>query len=331
MNRVSLFLTVALLITTAAMAEENAVMKLGMIGLDTSHVPAFADYINNPQNNTGCKVVAAFKGGSPDFPMSANRIDKFTEDLKAKHGVELVDTIEALCEKVDGILLMSVDPRPHLKEAKAVIAAGKPLFIDKPMAADTGDVMEIFRLAKEKNVGCWSSSGLRLSPNIAGLKNNEQVGQVLGCAAFGSCSYQEGIPELYWYGIHGAEIIYSLMGTGCKTVTRASTKNYDLVTGVWDDGRIATYRGLRTGKQEFGVTVFGAKGIVSTQNYEGYEGICKAAVEFFKTGKAPIAPEETIELFAFLDAAEESKAKGGVPVSIDQIIEKAKGKYADKK
>jgi hypothetical protein len=330
MNRVFLLLAGALFIAPAATGEENAVIKLGMIGLDTSHVPAFADYINNPQNKTGCKVTAAFKGGSPDFPMSADRVDKFTDDLKAKHGVELVETIEALCGKVDGILLMSVDPRPHLKEAKIVIEAGRPLFIDKPMAADTGDVIEIFRLAKENNVGCWSSSGLRFSPNIAALRNNEEVGRVLGCAAYGSCTYQEGIPELYWYGVHGAEIIYSLMGTGCKTVTRASTKNYDLVTGVWDDGRIATYRGLRTGKQEFGVTVFGAKGIASTQNYEGYEGICKEVIAFFKTGKAPITPEETIELFAFLDAAEESKAKGGAPVSIDEIMKKARSKYGTK-
>ncbi len=327
MNRIFLLVASALLIATAARGEEKAVIKLGMIGLDTSHVPAFADYINNPQNNTGCKVTAAFKGGSPNFTMSASRIDKYTDDLKAKHGVEVVESIEALCAKVDGILLMSVDPRPHLKEAKIVIEAGKPLYIDKPMAVDTGDVIEIFRLAKEKNVGCWSSSGLRFSPNIGALKNSEGVGRVLGCEAYGPCSYQEGIPELYWYGVHGAEIIYSLMGTGCKTVTRASTKNYDLVTGVWDDGRIATYRGLRTGKQEFGVTVFGAKGIASTEGYSGYEGICREVAAFFKTGKAPVSAEETIELFAFLDAAEESKAKGGVPVSMEAIMEKAGSKY----
>jgi len=331
MSRVVLLLTLVGIIVPVAVAEEGDVIKLGMIGLDTSHVIAFTDYINDPENETGCKIIAGYKGGSPDFPMSANRVDRFTGTLQKKHGIELVDTIEGLCGKVDGILLESVDPRPHLKEAKIVIEAGKPLFIDKPMAADTGDVIEIFRLAKEKNVPCWSASGLRFSPNIAELGRDDEVGRVLGCAVFGPCAYQEDIPDLYWYGVHGAEIIYSLMGTGCRTVTRVSTKNYDLVTGVWDDGRIATYRGLRTGNQDFGVTVFGAKDIALTQSYSGYEGICKEIVAFFKTGKTPILPEETMELFAFLDAAEESKAKGGVPVSIDRIIEEAKSKYTEKK
>ena len=142
-------------------AEEEKVIGLGMIGLDTSHVIAFTNYLNNPKNETGCRVVAGFPGGSPDFPASANRVDKFTEQLRDQHGLEIVDSIEELCEKVDGILLESVDGRPHLAQARIVIEAGKPLFIDKPMADDLTDVIEIFRLAKEKNVPCWSSSSLR--------------------------------------------------------------------------------------------------------------------------------------------------------------------------
>ena len=95
-----------------------------MIGLDTSHVIAFTSYLNNPKNETGCRVVAAFPGGSPDFPASANRVDGFTQQLREKHGVEMVDSIEDLCNKVDGILLESVDGRPHLEQARIVINAG---------------------------------------------------------------------------------------------------------------------------------------------------------------------------------------------------------------
>src|SRR5262245_35950826 len=157
---------------------EEKVIRLGMIGLDTSHVIAFASYLNNPKNNTGCKVVAAFPGGSPDFKASADRVVKFTDDLRGKHGVEMVKTIEELCEKVDGVLLESVDGRPHLAQARPVIAAGKPLFVDKPVAANLEDVVEIFRLAKEKNVPIWSSSSFRYGKGVAGARTDEKFGKI---------------------------------------------------------------------------------------------------------------------------------------------------------
>jgi len=137
---------------------EDRVIRLGMIGLDTSHVTAFTKIINDPKNKTGCRVVAAYPGGSPDIPASADRLEMFTNRMRDHFKVEIVSSIEELCQKVDGVLIESVDGRPHLKQARLVIAAGKPVFIDKPMAVSLADVMEIFQLAKENNVSCWSSS-----------------------------------------------------------------------------------------------------------------------------------------------------------------------------
>ena len=159
---------------------QNKPFRLGIIGLDTSHVIAFTKEINNPENNYGCKVVAGYRGGSPDIASSADRIDGFTQKLRDDYGLEIVDTIEELCTKVDGILLESVDGRPHLEQIKPVLAAGKPVFVDKPMAGNLGDVIEIFRLAKEAGVPCWSSSSLRFSPGISSMRNNEEIGDVIG-------------------------------------------------------------------------------------------------------------------------------------------------------
>jgi hypothetical protein len=140
------------LIPSLDVQAQQKVFRIGLIGLDTSHVIAFTKFINDPSKNYGCKVVAGYPGGSPDIPSSANRVDKFTEELRDKYGVEIVDSIEELCRKVDGVLLESVDGRPHLKQARPVIAAKKPLFIDKPMAGNLADVLEIFRLAKARAV-----------------------------------------------------------------------------------------------------------------------------------------------------------------------------------
>jgi predicted dehydrogenase len=321
-----ILLTVLLIVTLTQPLEAEArekVFRIGMIGLDTSHVTAFTKVINDPAKNYGCKVVVGYSGGSPDIPSSANRVENYTNQLRDKYGVEIVDSIEELCQKVDGVLLESVDGRPHLEQVRPVIAAKKPVFIDKPMAGSLADVIEIFRLAKENNVPCWSSSSLRYGPGVIGMRNNDKVGEVLGCDAFSPCSLEEHHPDLYWYGVHGVEMLFTIMGTGCESVRRVQTENYEFVTGIWKDGRVGTFRGIKKGKSDYGSMVFGTKGIVQGGGYGGYEPLIEEIIKFFKTGNVPILPEETIEIFAFMSAADESKAKGGAAVSIKETIEKA--------
>jgi predicted dehydrogenase len=319
----TVLLTIIVTFPFEAKAEEK-VFRIGMIGLDTSHVIAFTRQINDPAKDYGCKVVVGYPGGSPDVPSSADRVEGYTRQLREQFGVEIVDSIEELCRKVDGVMLESVDGRPHLAQAGPVIAAKKPLFIDKPMAGSLADVLEIFRLAKENNVPCWSSSSLRFSPGVIGARNNEKIGSVLGCDAYSPCSLEEHHPDLYWYGVHGVEMLFTIMGPGCETVSRVQTKDTEFVVGVWKDGRIGTYRGLRAGKRDYGARIFGTKGIEPSGGYGGYGPLIEEVIKFFKTGNVPVRPEETIDIFAFMSAADESKARGGTPVSIATVIEKAK-------
>jgi predicted dehydrogenase len=324
-------LLVALLVVVAmlpfgAQAQEK-VFRLGMIGLDTSHVIAFTRLINSSQAEHGCKVIVGYPGGSPDVQSSANRVEGFTKQLREEFDVEIVDTIEELCRKVDGVLLESVDGRPHLKQAIPVIKAGKPLFIDKPMAGSLADVIEIFRLAKENNVPCWSSSSLRYSPAIVELKKNDTAGEILGCDTYGPCSLEEHHPDLYWYGVHAAEMLFTVMGTGCKSVRRVQTDNYEHVVGVWEGGRVGTFRGVKEGKSGYGFTVYGTEGVVQSDKRSSYDPLVADIIKFFKTGKVPVPAKETIEIFAFMSAADVSKARGGAEVSVPELITKAsKGK-----
>src|SRR6185295_20024308 len=243
-------------------------------------------------------------------------------------GLEIVDSIPKLLEKVDVVLLESVDGRIHLQEAVPVIKAGKPLFIDKPAAGSLADAIVIYELAKKHNVPCFSSSSVRFSPGIQELLKNEQLGTIAGAVTWGSCSYQEGTPDMFFYGIHGIEPLYALMGTGCETVTRIQTKDTDLVSGTWKAGRVGTYRGIRRNKADFGAVAFGSKGIVQTGREGGYEELCHEIGRFFRTRKAPVRPEETLEIFAFMEAADESKRQGGAPVSLASVLAKAKAEAA---
>jgi predicted dehydrogenase len=311
-------------------AADQAPIRAGMIGLDTSHVPAFAKLFNDSKaagDLAGIKIVAGYPGGT-DYPASRNRVKGFTEGLRT-NGVEIVDTIPKLLEKVDVVLLESVDGRIHLQEAIPVIKAGKPLFIDKPVAGSLADAIVIYELAKKHNVPCFSSSSLRFG-GVQELAKNEKLGGIVGAITWGSCTYQESTPDMFFYGIHGIEPLYVLMGTDCETVSRVQTPDTDVVTGVWKDGRVGTYRGIRKNNAAFGAVAFGSKAIIPAGREGGYEGLCREIGRFFKTGKPPVSPEETIEIFAFMEAADESKRQGGKPVSLASVLAKARAETMNK-
>lgn len=312
--------------TASAQNDAPKPLRAGIIGLDTSHVVAFTKILNG-SNSMGVRVVAAYRGGSQDIPSSWNRVDEYTKQLRDGFQVEIVDSIPALLEKVDVVLLESVDGRPHLEQARPVFKAKKPVFIDKPAAGSLVDAIKIYDLARESGTPCFSSSSLRYAPGIVAAKNNPKVGAVKGCDAFSPCSLEEHHPDLFWYGIHGVETLYTFMGTGCKTVARTQTDSTEFVTGVWDDGRVGTFRGAKNGGA-YGATVFGAKGHVLAPGEGAYGKLLEEICKFFKTGKAPVSAEETIEIMTFMEAADESKRQGGKPVSLESVLAKARAEAA---
>lgn len=318
---------------TATQAAPGKVLRVGLIGLDTSHVTAFTSLLNDPAHPDhvpGARVVAAFKGGSPDVEASATRVDKFTAELRDKWKIEIVDSIEALLPKVDVVMIESVDARVHLAQARPVIAAKKPLFIDKPMAASTKDGAEIIRLAKAAGVPVFSASSRRFVEDVLMLRADPKVGAVLGASTYGPATLEPHHPDLFWYTVHAVETLYQLMGPGCVSVSRTHTDGTDVVVGTWADGRVGVVRGVRSGKYgTYGHTVFGANGVVSAtsemplptgaKRRTGYYGLVKRIIEFYQTGVAPVTPEETLETLAFMEAADLSKARNGAAVKLSDV------------
>jgi len=327
--------TVGVLSLGVAIGQDSTArtMRAGMIGLDTSHVPAFARVFNSDQAGgdlAGIKVVAGYPGGT-DIPASRDRVGKFTDQLREMK-IEIVNTIPELLARVDVVLLESVDGRIHLQEAIPVIKAGKPLWIDKPVAGSLADAIVIYELAKKHNVPCFSSSSARFNPGLRVVLNDEKVGQVTGASTWGSCTYSPGTPDMFFYGIHGIEPLFVLMGRGCETVSRVHTDDTDFVTGVWKGGRIGTYRGIRRAAASSGAIVYGSKGIAEPPEGGGggYQALCQEIARFFKSRTPPVSADETIEIFTFMEAADESKRLGGAPVSMSSVLEKAKKEAAAK-
>ena len=313
--------------TATVASAANAPIRAGMIGLDTSHVPNFIKIFHDPKATpdiAGIKIVAAYPGGT-DMPASKNRVENFTKGVRAA-GIEIVDSIPKLLEKVDVILLESVDGRIHLQEAIPVIRAGKPLWIDKPAAGTLADAVALYDFAKKHNVPCFSSSGLRFVKGTVELAQNKTIGKLVGAISWGNAGYEKGTPDLFFYGIHGIEPLFALMGQGCESVTRLQTASIDIVSGVWPEGRVATYRGLRKDKGGFGLVAFGTDGIATAPagSLGGYRELCVAIAQFFKTKQVPVTPEETLEVLAFMEAADESKRQGGKSITLASVMAKAR-------
>jgi hypothetical protein len=318
-----------------ALSQQSPAIRVGLIGLDTSHAVAFTELLNDDSRADhvpGARVVAAFKGGSPDIEASRSRIDKFTAEVRDRWHVELVDSIEALVQQVDAVLLTSVDGRVHLEQARPVIEAGKPLFIDKPFTAGVRDAVEIARLAREREAPVFSSSSLRFADDVQAIKKDPRLGQVLGAMTWGPAELEPHHPDLFWYGIHAVEMLYTYMGPGCERLTRTSTEGADVVVGQWKDGRIGVVRGERGGSYAFGQAVFGPKTVLTEPDpaamsaippkRSSYYGLMREIVQFFRTRNAPVPLDETIEIMAFMEAADLSKSREGASVRIADVMQK---------
>lgn len=293
---------------------------VGFIGLDSSHCIAFTELLHRadgPPEFAGIRIVAAFPGGSPDFPLSRDRVQGYTEQMQHM-GVEIVNSIEILLEKVDVVILGSVDGRQHFKQVDPVFRAGKPVFIDKPLAHNLADALKIQALGKKYNTPWFSASALRYQKELQSMMQSDVLGEVVGCDSYGQSRAGVGHADLAWYGVHGIETLYTVLGPGCISVTRLQTDRSEQVTGLWENGRIGTYRGIRehTHKTGFGATIFGTQSQQHISLLADYEGLVIEIARFFRTRRAPIEEAATIEIFAFIEAADESKRQGGVPVTL---------------
>jgi predicted dehydrogenase len=294
-------------------------LRAGIIGTDTSHVPAFTRaFRDHPEWKI--TVVAAYKGGSPDFPASANRVEGFAKTIHDDYGVELVDSIEALIAKVDVVLLESVDGRPHLSQVAPVLKAGKRVFIDKPLAASFEDARRIVQLSQQTRTPIFTSSSVRFHPDIPRVRNDKSIGDVTRVQANYTLNIVPFHPDLFYYGIHGVEALYAVMGRGCERLTRKVAPDSDVTSCTWKDGRVGVYNALLKSDAKQPVLVLtGSKGTTSTGTPSNYDGLVAAIAQFFHTGKSPVDEAETLEIIQFMTAAQISKEKGGAEVRLQDV------------
>lgn len=292
-------------------------LRIGMAGLDTTHVSVFAKLLHDRSAEfhvPGARIVAAFPGGSADFEQSISRVEKFTNDLRDNHNVEILDSLAALRGKCDAVMLESIDGRVHLDQFREVAEWGVPVFIDKPLTISSKEAREIARITEEKGVRVTSASAIRFAEKFREALTAEGGDPVMGADCYGPMAFLDKCPGYFWYGIHSAEMLYAAIGTGCREVLAAREESYDVVVGRWADGRVGTLRGNRTGNKAFGGVLHRKTSSVSFDVSKGtkpfYASLLEKVIPFLQ-GKSEVVPlTETVEVIRFLEAANDSAATG---------------------
>ncbi|MGB8170577.1 MAG: Gfo/Idh/MocA family oxidoreductase [Chthoniobacteraceae bacterium] len=332
-----LFLLPLLTFALAVHAQEPKPLRAGIIGLDTSHVLAFTQTLNkgpkNPEDAAkvaGVKVVAAYPQGSKDIEGSTKRVPEYTAKVQAL-GVEIVDSVEELVKRVDVVFLESNDGRVHLEQLRPVLRAGKPVFIDKPIAASLADTIRILEAAQQAKVPLFCSSSLRFGKTTQAVRNGS-IGKVKSAETFSPVNLEPTHPDLYWYGVHGCESLFTVMGTGCQSVSRKDGADGKVeVTGKWTDGRIGIFRQENgQDRKGYGGKAIGDTGESAVGSYDGYDVLLFEIIKMFRTGVVPVSGAETLELYAFMEAADESKRRGGAEVTLKEVLDKARTEIAAK-
>jgi len=300
---------------------EQPVLKIGVVGLDTGHAPDYSEVINTAAHDDpifgGTRVVTAF------HPFEEDKVEKNLQRM-SELDIEIVGSLEDLLAAVDAVMLHATDGRRRLQLALRIMQSGKPLWMNKPVAHELADVIAIYRTAQQLNVPVFSASSLRYVPHAIEIRNGK-YGPVLGATAYSPAHLDERHVDFFWYGIHGVETLFTVMGPGCRNVVRTHIGSTDVITGVWEDGRVGTVRGGRNwrsgGARRYGGVVWCEQDIVAIGPFAGYAHLVKEIVRFFRTGSSPVEANETIEIYAFMQAADRSKNEAGVPIDLAVVME----------
>lgn len=232
------------------MQTSSKTVRLGLIGLDTSHASAFTKILHDPfdpQHIPGAKVVAAYAGGSPDMEISRSRVGGFTSELRDKYGVPIFDTPEKVADACDLVFILSSDGRTHPSLFQTVAGRGKPVFMDKPFAISAADAQQIFAQAAATDTRVFSSSGFRYADAL--VKALEEIRangeKILSCRVRYWMQIQETQGRYFWYGIHASEMLLAIMGKGVQAVETTSQGEQDTITIWHQDGRTASLVGAK--------------------------------------------------------------------------------------
>lgn len=291
-------------------------MRIGAIGIDSSHLGAFAGRINalHRAGGTPCQVVGHWTadagGASPELLAAA-----------ANHAGTPAPDFDRLLAGVDGVMVLDVDGARHAGSVIAALNRGLPVFVDKPMTCSLADAERVLAAARQPGTRCFSASCLRFAAGVTDIPR-DGLGKIVAVDAFGSDQTREPMSGLWYYGCHTVEMVGAIMGPGVRRVRGCEVQERTVADFEYRDGRLARLRFERSGYASFGATVHGTHGVHQFRDdlAGAYDRLVGAMVRFFEGGPAPVDLRETVEHVGAIEAVHRSISADGAWVDVDLSV-----------
>ncbi|GAB5562866.1 MAG: Gfo/Idh/MocA family oxidoreductase [Synoicihabitans sp.] len=295
-------------------------IKIGIVGLDSSHAPKYTELLqdtSHPHHVSGGRIVAAYAGGSDNWELSYARLPGFRAEMADRFDVPIHDSIEAVAEASDALMILSVDGRVHRAQFETVTTAapGKPIYVDKPLACAKSEAQAMAGRAAASDTPVFSSSVWRFAPGVikaqAAMAGGSQKAKL-----HGMWPLHPGLHGWAFYGVHHIELLYALMGSGCERVRCENEGSHETITGYWPHGRTGTITTDHEKETPFAGEITGGDGQPLALDLEVtiselYSAFLTKALEFFRGDPVPVPLTETCETIAFLESAWRSRESAG--------------------
>lgn len=258
-------------------------LKIAILGADSSHVEAYTELIHAGQR---AQVVALW---GADF-------DQATEKAAALGIPQVAETPAQALQNADAVMVEARYGDDHFPLVQAALDHRLPVYVDKPLTNNFHQAEMLIRQATQQNVPLFSCSPLRYAPEVIGMDATGWISaSVAGLSEYPALG--ERANNVYFYGIHLVEMLSAVFGVGGVFVDVTTSPRVDIATLRYPSGQSAALHFLRGCREIYHLTAYLPDRVLSVDvDAWGpfYPATLDRILTFFETGIAPVAPTETL-------------------------------------
>ena len=276
--------------------------KVGIIGSENSHALAFSKLFN-------------LSGDYPDIQVTCvwGEDDQASQTIAKECGVAVTRPDDML-RQVDAVMVTSRNGALHPGYAFPFIEAGKPAFVDKPIANDGSEAEKLIHTAFEKDVPVMGGSSLKLVDGTLEMKDFARVqrekGELAGGYVFAPVNMDNPYGGFYFYSSHLVETALTIFGYDPVSVT-ASRSKAGIAAILNYDGFDVTLS-FTDGMYRYGATAIAKESVrmreITLEDAYAREG--KEFADMLRTGRIPQSEREIVLPIYVLNAIEKSFETG---------------------
>jgi len=278
------------------------VKRLGIIGAENSHTAAIAKELNIAKSVRGFRVTHVW-GETRAFAVAAAEAGQIPNIVRAP---------EDMLGQVDCVMVDHRHGKHHVPAVRPFVAARVPVFVDKPLTTSLAEAKRFLAFRRQKRAAVTTMSAVPHQEAARQVRKRlKTLGPLRVVHLNGPGDPKSKHGGVFFYGIHQADLMVELFGTGALDV--AATRNGSAMTSVirYGDGLTVTI-GM-PGVGGFSIAAYGTAGMLQEPiafDKNVYRTTTGIFTRMFRTGAEPFSDERMLAPIAVLEAMDKSLRLG---------------------